>query len=132
MHQLRLVVATPDAEDAVAFFRDILGMPVEAAHHSPEGGQVTILDAGRATLEIVNPVQQGYIDQLEVGRPVAGTYRLALEVSDVHQASGAAVAAGAVPIAPPTRTPWGSLNARLDAPGGIQLTLFQTLPDLDA
>jgi catechol 2,3-dioxygenase-like lactoylglutathione lyase family enzyme len=132
VRQLRLVVATPDADAAVTFFRDILGMPVEEAHHGPEGAQVTILGAGRATLEIINPAQQRYIDQLEVGRPVAGTYRLALEVTDAHQTSGAAVAGGAVPIAPPTQTPWGSLNARLDAPGGIHLTLFQTLPDPDA
>jgi lactoylglutathione lyase len=30
-------------------------------------------------------------------------------------------------IAEPTRTPWNSLNARLDAPAGLQLTLFQEL-----
>lgn len=132
VRQLRLVVATPSAQAAVTFFRDALGMPVEEAHHNPEGALVTILDAGRATLEIVNPAQQRYIDQVEVGRPVAGPYRLALEVTDAQQTTGEAVAGGAVPIAPPTRTPWGSLNARLDAPGGIHLTLFQTLPDPDA
>ena len=30
-------------------------------------------------------------------------------------------------IAPPTETPWRSLNARLEAPAGVQLTLFQEL-----
>jgi len=30
-------------------------------------------------------------------------------------------------IAEPTRTPWNSLNARLETPGGIQLTLFTEL-----
>ncbi|MDF3049494.1 MAG: glyoxalase, partial [Pseudonocardia sp.] len=30
-------------------------------------------------------------------------------------------------LAPPTRTPWDSLNARLEAPGGLQLTLFEEL-----
>ena len=30
-------------------------------------------------------------------------------------------------IAEPTRTPWDSLNSRLDAPGGLQLTLFEEL-----
>jgi len=37
------------------------------------------------------------------------------------------VAAGATLIASPIETPWGSLNSRLDAPAGLQLTLFQEL-----
>ena len=38
-----------------------------------------------------------------------------------------ALAAGAEQVAPPTRTPWGSLNARLEGPAGLQLTLFQQI-----
>ena len=36
-------------------------------------------------------------------------------------------AAGADVLAEATRTPWNSLNARLDGPAGLQLTLFQEL-----
>ena len=36
-------------------------------------------------------------------------------------------AAGAVVIADPTVTPWNSLNSRLEAPAGLQLTLFTEL-----
>jgi hypothetical protein len=43
-----------------------------------------------------------------------------------------AIAGGAEQIAPPTRTPWDSLNSRLHAPGGIQLTLFQELGQVDS
>ncbi len=127
VRQLRLVVATPDAEAAVAFFHDVLGMPVDEAYDGPGGARVTILGAGRATLEIANPAQQRFIDDVEVGRQVAGVWRVALEVDDARAANEAAVAAGAAPVAPPTRTPWDSLNARLEAPGGIHLTLFQEL-----
>ena len=35
------------------------------------------------------------------------------------------VAGGATLLAAPRPTPWGSLNSRLDAPGALQLTLFQ-------
>ncbi|MFC5381644.1 VOC family protein [Aquipuribacter nitratireducens] len=132
VRQLRLVVATEDAEAAVAFFRDVLGMPVEEAYDGPDGAQVTILGAGRATLEIANPAQQRYIDDVEVGRQVAGTWRVALEVPDAAAASEAAAAGGAAEVAPPTRTPWDSLNARFDAPGGIHLTLFQEFGDASA
>lgn len=127
VRQLRLVVATPDAEAAVAFFTDILGMPIEEAYDGPDGARVTILGAGRATLEIANPAQQRYIDEVEVGRQVAGAWRVALEVDDATQANASALAGGAAAVAPPTRTPWDSINARLDAPGGIHLTLFQEL-----
>jgi lactoylglutathione lyase len=121
--QLRLVVTAPDYDEALRFFRDVLGMPEEAAF-AVEGGRVTILDAGRATLEITDPVHAAYIDEVEVGRRVAGHIRVALEVDDSTAATRTAASAGATVIAEPTRTPWDSLNARLEAPGGLQLTLF--------
>lgn len=62
-----------------------------------------------------------------MGRRVAGHVRVALEVEDAEGVSAQLVAAGAEVIAEPTRTPWNSLNARLDAPAGLQLTLFQEL-----
>ena len=39
----------------------------------------------------------------------------------------AAVEAGAERSAEPTDTPWNSLNSRLEAPAGLQLTLFEEL-----
>jgi lactoylglutathione lyase len=122
--QLRLVVTAPDYDGALCFYRDVLGMTEEAAF-AVEGGRVTILDAGRATLEITDPVHAAYIDKVEVGRRVAGHIRVALEVDDSAAATATAAAAGATVIAEPTRTPWDSLNARLEGPAGLQLTLFE-------
>jgi lactoylglutathione lyase len=121
--QLRLVVTAADYDEALRFYRDVLGMPEEAAF-AVAGGRVTILDAGRATLEITDPVHAEYIDEVEVGRRVAGHIRVALEVEDSAAATETAAAAGATVIAEPTRTPWNSLNARLEGPAGLQLTLF--------
>ena len=123
--QMRLVVEAEDYDAAVRFYRDVLGMPEELAVSGPDGAHVTILSAGRATLELANPAQKRYIDEVEVGRPVAPRLRVALEVADAAAATDALVDAGAELIAPPTATPWRSLNARLAAPGGLQLTLFQ-------
>lgn len=123
--QMRLVVEADDYEAAVAFYRDVLGLPQELAVAGPNGAQVTILEAGRATLEIVNAAQKEYIDTVEVGRPVAPRLRLAFEVTDTSHTTAALVEAGAGLIAEPTRTPWRSLNARLDAPAGLQITIFQ-------
>ncbi len=86
-----------------------------------------ILDAGRATLELCNTAQVELIDEVEVGRRVSPKFRLALEVTDAEGATRRAVAAGGELVAAPTRTPWNSLNSRLETPGGIQLTLFEEL-----
>lgn len=124
--ELRLVVTAEDYDEAVVFYRDVLGLP-ERASYSSENGRVVILEVERATLEIADPGQAEFIDEVEVGRRVAGKYRIALEVEDSAATTRQLVDAGATVIAEPTRTPWNSLNARLEAPGGIQLTLFTEL-----
>ena len=81
VRQMRLVVTAADYDEAVAFYRDVLGLRQEAAF-AAAGGRVTILDAGRATLEITDPIHAAYIDEVEVGRRVAGHIRVAFEVGD--------------------------------------------------
>lgn len=125
--QLRLVVEAEDYDDAVRFFRDVLGLAEEFSLESEGGAVVTALQAGRATLEIVNPAQRRLIDELEVGELVSRTIRVAFEVSDAVAATEQLVDGGAELLAPPTRTPWDSLNSRLEAPAGLQITLFEEL-----
>jgi catechol 2,3-dioxygenase-like lactoylglutathione lyase family enzyme len=127
VRQLRLVVAAEDFDAAVAFYRDVLGLPELAAIEGGDDAHVVILDAGRATLETGNPAQKRMIDEVEVGRQVAPTIRVAFEVDDAAEATADAVDGGATQLAPPTETPWHSLNSRLDAPAGLQITLFQQL-----
>ena len=124
--ELRLVVTAPDYEEALRFYRDVLGLAERAAYSSP-GGRVTVLEAGRATLEIADPSHAAYIDEVEVGRRVAGHVRVAFEVSDTAAVSRRLAAAGAEVVADPTPTPWQSLNSRLEGPAGLQLTLFSDL-----
>lgn len=126
--ELRLVVTAPDYDEALRFYRDALGLREQAAFTSP-GGRVTILAAGRATLELADPPHAAYIDEVEVGSRVAGHIRVAFGVSDSVAATASLAAAGATVIAAPTPTPWNSLNARLVAPAGLQLTLFSDLPE---
>jgi lactoylglutathione lyase len=124
--ELRLVVTASDYDEALRFYRDVLGLPEVGAFSSP-GGHVTILSAGRATLELADPAHAAYVDEVEVGRRVAGPIRVAFEVADVPLTTQELADAGATVLAPPTRTPWESLNSRLEAPGGLQLTLFGDL-----
>ena len=126
VHELRLVVTAPDYDEALAFYRDALGLPERLAYSSADG-RVTILEAGRATLELTDPPHAAYIDEVEVGRRVAGHVRVAFEVDDSAATLQRLEAAGATVLAEPTRTPWNSLNARLEGPAGLQLTLFTEL-----
>jgi uncharacterized glyoxalase superfamily protein PhnB len=50
--------------------------------------------------------------------------RLALQVPDSEEKAQQLIAAGADEVAPPVTTPWGDRNARVQAPDGMQLTLF--------
>ncbi len=120
------MVTAEDYEAALRFYRDVLGMG-ELADFSSEEGRVRLLDGGRATLEIIDARQAEFIDRVEVGRRVAPHIRLAFEVADTVRVTGELVAAGAEVVAEPTRTPWGSLNARLQGAAGVQLTLFEEL-----
>ncbi len=125
--ELRLVVTVDDYDAAVAFYRDVVGLTPAAEYLADDAGRVIILEAGRATLELTDRRHAEHIDELEVGRRVAGRYRVALQVADATGSTEAALAGGARLIAEPTPTPWNSLNSRLEAPGDVQLTLFQDL-----
>jgi predicted enzyme related to lactoylglutathione lyase len=125
--QMRLVVEADDYDEALHFYRDVLGLPEQEAYTGDGGARVAILDAGRATLELANPAQKRMIDEVEVGRQVAPHLRVAFEVADASGMTDRLVGAGAELIASPRETPWRSLNARLDAPADLQITLFQEL-----
>jgi predicted enzyme related to lactoylglutathione lyase len=122
-----VVVEAADFERAVSFYRDALGLVEELTVESQGGAQVTILQAGRATLELSNPEQVALIDQVEVGERVSPPIRIAFEVTDASGVTAELIVAGAELLAPPTVTPWQSLNSRLAGPANLQLTLFQEL-----
>ena len=126
--QMRLVVEADDYDEALRFYRDVLGLRQAEAYEGVGGARVAILEAGRATLELANPAQKRMIDEVEVGRAgVAPKYRVAFEVRNTAAVTDELVDAGAELIAPPVETPWRSLNARLAAPAGVQITIFQEL-----
>lgn len=120
---LRVVLTVPDFDEAVAFYRDALGLD-QLADWSGDDGRVILLDAGQATLELFDERQAESVDRIEAGRRVSGHVRLALEVEDLEGTAQRLVVAGAVSEAQPVVRPWGGRNFRLRAPDGMQLTLF--------
>jgi methylmalonyl-CoA/ethylmalonyl-CoA epimerase len=129
--ELRLAFTVEDFDQALAFYRDALGLE-QLADWSSDSGRVVALDAGRAVLELLDQAQAETVDAAEAGRRVSGTVRFALRVADSEATARRLAEAGAVPVAPPVLTPWGDRNARVEAPDGMQLTLFtpgEPLPD---
>jgi len=126
VRELRLAYAVEDYDGAVRFYRDALGLPVIQQWEQPAGSGA-ILDAGRATLELLSVSQSELVDRIEVGEVVSGPVRLALEVEDSEEAASALASAGAQKIGGPVVTPWSHKNVRLRAPDGMQLTLFTVL-----
>lgn len=129
--QLRVVVEAVDYDEAVQFYRDVLGLPELLSYAEGGDDQVSILDAGRATLEIASPGHRRAIDEVEAGGQESQRIRLAFEVTDAAGVTRRLAAAGASVVAEPVLTPWRSLNSRLDAPAGLQITLFQETEDVE-
>ena len=127
VRQLRLVVEAEDYEAAVAFYRDALGLTERESYQGEGDARVMILNAGIATLEIANPAQVRLIDSVETDGLRSPRLRVAFEVADTASTTQDLVDAGADLLATPRETPWRSLNARLAAPAGLQVTLFQEL-----
>ncbi len=122
--ELRVAITTADYERLLKFYIDGLGL--EPAQLWQNGdGHAAILNLGRATLEIFDEAQAEAIDDIEVGHRVSGQFRFALQAPDLQAVLDRLLAHGATLIHPPVMTPWGDLNARVQDPDGLQVTLFQ-------
>jgi methylmalonyl-CoA/ethylmalonyl-CoA epimerase len=119
--ELRIALTVENYDEALAFYRDALGLKL-LDEWKTETSNGALLEAGRATLEIFDEGQAAMVDDVEVGQRVSGTIRFAFEVED--SAAVASERAGAHHVADPVTTPWGDVNARVQAPDGMQLTLF--------
>ena len=122
VHEVRVSLTVDDFDAALTFYRDALGLPEIEAY--ADSGRVSILGAGRATIEILDAQHAAEVDDIEVGRRVAGPVRLAIRVADSGATAHRLADAGATVVGGPVLTPWRDRNVRLDPPQGVQLTLF--------
>ena len=125
--EFRVALTAQEYDRILQFYCAGLGLE-PAARWENDGGQAVMLELGRASLEIFDEPQAETIDELEAGRRVSGPVRFAFQVPDLNQAMARMLAQGARLVHPPVATPWGDFNVRLEAPDGMQITLFQA-PD---
>lgn len=131
IRELRLALTVENFDDLVRFYRDVFGLPEIESWDEPTGRGM-ILDAGRATLELLSPDQTDLVDRIEVGEAgVSGPVRLALEVEDSVEMAQQLTDAGAEHVGGPVVTPWQHRNIRLRAPDGMQITLFTVLKEAE-
>ena len=123
--ELRVVLTVHDHEQAVTFYREVLGL-TQLADWSGDQGKVVLFDGGHATLELVDANQAAFIVQIEVGRRTAGPVRLAIAVEAVDLLANRLATGGAEALGDAVDTPWGDRNIRLSTPDGMQLTLFSS------
>lgn len=103
--ELRVALTVEDFDQALAFYRDALGLE-QIADWSSDAGRVVVLDAGKATLELFDAAQAQMVDAVEAGRRVSGSVRFAVKVADSEDMASRLAAAGAARMAPPVVTPW--------------------------
>lgn len=124
--ELRVALTAADYERLLNFYIQILGSePGEI--WTNEGTRGALFPIHYATLEILDEPAAQTVDSIEAGKRVSGQIRFALQVPDLDAALQRALAAGAVQVHEPVVTPWRDYNVRVQAPDGMQITLFQPL-----
>lgn len=123
--ELRIILTVDNLEEVINFYQDAVGLTVSKEWHEPTGNGI-ILDAGRASLELIDKKHAEKIDDIEVGRRVAGNVRIALNIGDKFEDVAKTLEAeGAIIIADVKQAPWSKVQ-RMQDPGGMQFTLFET------
>ena len=126
MKELRIILTVDNLDELIEFYRDTMGLKTSLSWDAPTGKGI-ILEAGKATLELIDSRHAELIDNIEVGHRTAGPVRLAFNVGDgnIEPAAAKYLSNGAIKISDAKQAPWSKVM-RLQDPSGMQLTLFET------
>jgi methylmalonyl-CoA/ethylmalonyl-CoA epimerase len=110
----------------IKYYTETVGLNISKEWHEASGNGV-ILEAGKASLELIDKSHAARIDEIEVGKRVAGPVRLAFNIGahNIEKASEKWISGGATKLADIKQAPWSKV-IRLEDPSGMQLTLFET------
>ena len=79
--ELRIILTVDNLEEIIHFYREVAGLQVSKEWHETNGNGI-ILEAGKASLELIDHKHAATIDELEVGTRIAGSVRLALNIGE--------------------------------------------------
>ena len=124
--ELRIILTVDNLDEIIQFYRDVAGFQVSKEWRDEATGNGIILEAGKASLELIDKKDAASIDEIEVGKRIAGSVRLALNIGEnIEEASEKFIAGGATALADIKQAPWSKVR-RLEDPSGMQFTLFET------
>ena len=122
--ELRIILTVDNLDEIIKFYRDTAGLTISKEWHEDTGNGI-ILEAGKASLELIDKKHAARIDEIEVGHRSAGVVRLALNVGqNIEAASRELIEGGASKMSHVKQAPWSKV-VRLQDPSGMQLTLFE-------
>lgn len=102
-----------DVERSLAFYRDLLGLPLEADRHDPHWAEATLANGIRFAVHRAHPGAE----------PQPGTTTVDFAVEDVD-AAAERLRAGGVRVGEVLREEWGSTVTAYD-PDGYRVSLYQ-------
>lgn len=125
MKELRLVLTVDNLDEIIDFYKNQVGLTESLSWDSPTGKGI-ILEAGKASLELIDRKHKDFIDKMEVGKAgVSGDVRIALNFgSQMPEKSKQLLRNGAKPLGKLTSAPWSDIM-RIEDPAGMQITLFE-------
>lgn len=125
MKELRLILTVDNLDEIIDFYKNQVGLQESLSWDEPTGKGI-ILEAGKASLELIDRKHKNFIDKMEVGKEgVSGDVRIALNFgSEMPEKANKLLKNGAKKIGAITQAPWSKIM-RIEDPAGMQITLFE-------
>jgi catechol 2,3-dioxygenase-like lactoylglutathione lyase family enzyme len=124
-HVASIAEIVEDVGEAVRFYRDVLGLPVE---HEP-GSDYATVDVG-GVLHFGLWSREAAAESVFGSREAAGRiplgFSVGFEVDEVRAAEQRLTSAGAPPVQARRTEPWGQITARLLSPSGALAEVAET------
>lgn len=124
-----IAIAVNNLDDALGFWRDALGLPLERTEDNvSEGVRIGFLPLGESEIELMQPLGP----ETPVGKSIekrgAGLHHICLEVADIRASMAHLEAAGVTLINPTPQTrPEGTLYCFIHpkSTGGVLVELYE-------
>ena len=121
------ILAVSDFAASLAFYRDRLGLEVEAAYDDPPYATLVAAGARISLAEQGHPAEdRPGVDMAAPADPARADVVLVLEVVDARAAHGALAAEGVRFLAEPYEPPWGGCRFFCVDPDGYLVEIEQT------
>lgn len=131
MNELRLILTVDNLDEIIDFYKNQVELK-ESLSWNQVTGRGIILEAGKASLELIDRNHKNFIDKMEVGKEgVSGDVRIALNFgNEIQNKANHLLENGAKKLGELVKAPWSNVM-RIEDPSGMQITLFESSSIVD-